>query len=86
MLHIVGILTDQIATSQLDTVKSQVPKVLQGVEESGDYLILEDTKKNKNYVEIGSKRATFYISYTRSQYFRFFYNFLKFRYWPAGFN
>ena len=63
MLHIVGILTDHIATSQLDTIKSQVP---------GDYLILKNTKKNMNYVEIGSKCATFYISCTRSQYFRFF--------------
>ena len=63
MLHIVGNLTDHIATSQLDTIKSQVP---------GDYLILKNTKKNKNYMEIGSKCATFYISCTRSQYFRFF--------------
>ena len=63
MLHIAGILTDHIATSQLDTIMSQVP---------GDYLILKNTKKNKNYVEIGSKCATFYISCTRSQYFRFF--------------
>ena len=64
MLHIVGILTDHIATSQLDTTKSQVP---------GDYLILKNTKKNKNYVEIGSKCATFYISCTRSQYFQIFW-------------
>ena len=63
MLHIVGILTNHIATSQFDTINSQVP---------GDYLILKNTKKNKNYVEIGSKCATFYISCTRSQYFRFF--------------
>ena len=62
MLHIVGILTNHIATSQLDTIKSQVP---------GDYLILKNTKKNKNYVEIGSKCATFYVSCTYSQYFRF---------------
>ena len=60
MLHIVVVLTDHIATSHLDTIKSQVP---------GDYLILKNTKKNKNYVEIGSKCATFYISCTRSQYF-----------------
>ena len=53
LIHIVDILTDHIATSQLDTIKSQVP---------GDYLILKNTKKNKNYVEIGSKCATFYIS------------------------
>ena len=45
MLHIVVVLTDHIATSHLDTIKSQVP---------GDYLILKNTKKNKNYVEIGS--------------------------------
>ena len=64
MLHIVGILTDHIATSQLDTIKSQVP---------GDYLILQNIKQNKNYVEIGSNCATFYISVTRSQYFRFFW-------------
>ena len=63
MLHIVVVLTDHIATSHLDTIKSQVP---------GDYLILKNTKKNKNYLEIGSKCATFYISCTRSQYFRFF--------------
>ena len=63
MLHIIGILTNHIATSQLNNVKSQVP---------GDYMILKNTKKNKNYMEIGSKCATFYISYTRSQYFRFF--------------
>ena len=63
MLHIVGSLTGHIATSHLDTIKSQVP---------GDYLILKNTKKNKNYVEIGSKCAHFYISYTRSQYFQFF--------------
>ena len=63
MFHIVGILTDHISTRQLDTIKSQVP---------GDYLILKNTKKNKNYIEIGSKCATFYISCTRSQYLRFF--------------
>ena len=63
MVHIVDILTNHIANSQLDTIKSQV---------LGDYLIPKNTKKNKNYVEIGSKCATFYISCTRSQYFRFF--------------
>ena len=62
MLHIVGVLTDHITTSQLDTTKSQV---------TGHYKILKNTRKNKNYVEIGSKCATFYISYTRSQYFQF---------------
>ena len=77
MLHSVGNLSNHIATSQLDTTKSQV---------AGDYLILKNTKKNKNYVEIGSECATFYISCTRSQYFWFFDNILKFRYWPARFN
>ena len=62
MLHILGILADHIATSQLDTIKSQV---------TGDYMISKNIKKNKDYVEIGSKFATFYISYTHSQYFRF---------------
>ena len=59
MLHILGILTDHRATIQLDTIKSQV---------TGDYLILKNTKKNKNYEEISSKCANFYISYTHSQY------------------
>ena len=63
MLHIVGSLTGHIATSHLDTIKSQVP---------GDYLILKNTKENKNYVGIGSKCAPFSISYTHSQYFQFF--------------
>ena len=62
MLQIFGILTDYIATSQLHIIKSQV---------TGDYMILKNTKKNKNYVEIDSKCATFYISYTHSQYFQF---------------
>ena len=39
MLHVVGILTDHIAASQLDAIKSQV---------LGDYLILKNTKNNKN--------------------------------------
>ena len=64
MLHILSILTDHTKTSQLDAMKSQVV---------GDYMILKNTKKNKNHVEIGSKPATFYISYTHSQYFRFFW-------------
>ena len=46
MLHIFGNLTDQIATSQFDTRKSQV---------TGDYMILKNTKKKKNYMGIGSK-------------------------------
>ena len=49
-LHIVGIFTDHIATSQLDTIKSEVP---------GDCVILKNTKKNKNFVEISSKCITF---------------------------
>ena len=49
-LHIVGIFTDHIATSQLDTIKSEVP---------GDGVILKNTKKNKNFVEISSKCITF---------------------------
>ena len=57
MLHILGIVTDHMATSQLDTIKSQV---------TGDYMISKNTKKNKNYMEIGSKCATFYKSYTHS--------------------
>ena len=51
MLHILGILTDHIATFHLVTIKSQV---------TGDYMILKNTKNNKTYVEIGSKCATFY--------------------------
>ena len=62
VLHILGILADHVAISQLDTIKGQV---------TGDYVISKNIKKNKNYVEIGSKCATFYISYTHSQYFRF---------------
>ena len=61
MLHILSILTDHIKTSQLDTIKSQV---------TGDYMIQKNTKKNKNYIEIGSKFATLYI-YTHSHYFQF---------------
>ena len=62
MLHILDILTDHVETSQLDPIKSQV---------TGDYMILKNTKKNKNYVEISSKCPTFYISYTHSQHFQF---------------
>ena len=57
MLHILGILTDHMPTNQLNTTKSQV---------TGDYMILKNTKKRKNYVEIGSKCAIFYKSYTHS--------------------
>ena len=53
MLHILGIPADHIATSQLDTIKSQV---------TDDYMISNNIKKDKDYVEIGSKCATFYIS------------------------
>ena len=48
MLHILDILADHIVTSQLDTIKSQV---------TGDCTILKNIKKNKDYVEIGSKCA-----------------------------
>ena len=60
MLHILGILADHIAIIQVHTTKSQV---------TGDYMVSKNIKKNKDYVKIGSKCATFYISYTRSQYF-----------------
>ena len=43
MLQILGMLTNHVATSQLDTINSQV---------TGDYMVLKNTK-NKNYVEIG---------------------------------
>ena len=43
MLQILGMLTNHVATSQLDTINSQ---------ETGDYMVLKNTK-NKNYVEIG---------------------------------
>ena len=71
MLHILGILTNHIATSQLDTIKSQV---------TGDYIIRKNTKKNKIYAEIGSYYTpTVNIS-------NFLDSILKFRYWPARFN
>ena len=62
MLHVLDILTDHIAASQLDTIKSQV---------TGDYMIRKNTKKNKNYVKIDSKYATFHISYNHSRYLQF---------------
>ena len=71
MLHILGILADHIATSQLDATKSQ---------ETSDYMISKNIKKNRDYVEIGSKCNTFCIPYTNSQYFSFLDNILKFRY------
>ena len=43
MLQILGMLTNHVATSQLDTINSQV---------TGDYMVLKNTK-NKKYVEIG---------------------------------
>ena len=43
---IFGIFRYHIATSKLDTIKSKV---------TGDYMILKNTNKNKNYVEIFSK-------------------------------
>ena len=62
MLYILGILPDHMATSQLAAIKSQV---------TGVYIIQKNTKKDGNYMEIGSKCGIFYISYTHSQYFRF---------------
>ena len=62
MLRILSMSTDHIATNQLDTIKSQM---------TGDFMIRKNTKKNKNYMKIGSKCATFYISSTRNQYFQF---------------
>ena len=62
IFYILDILTDHIAISQLATVKSQ---------EAGVYMIRENAKKNEIYVEIGSGCATFYISYTHTQYFQF---------------
>ena len=66
---LLGILTDDIESSQLDTIKSQV---------TGNYMILKNTKKKKkDYPEIGCVHIThiihmtFYISYSYSQYFRF---------------
>ena len=71
MLHILGILTNHIATSQLNTIKSQV---------TGDYIIRKNTKKNKIYAEIGSYYTpTINIS-------NFLDSIFKFRYWPARFN
>ena len=40
-LHILGILTDHIATIQLGTIKSQV---------TGDYMILKNKNKDKTYL------------------------------------
>ena len=62
MLHILGILTDHIATSKLATIKSQVTSV---------NVIRKDIKKNEAYLEIVSECATFYIPYTLSLYFLF---------------
>ena len=43
MFQIFGIFTNHVATSQLDTINSQVTE---------DYMVLKNTK-NKTYVEIG---------------------------------
>ena len=71
MLQVLGILIDHIATSQLDTIKSQV---------TGDYFILKNTKKSKNYVEIGSKCATYTYHTSTVNISDFLDNILKFRY------
>ena len=70
MLHILGILVDHIGTSQLATINSQLTDVC---------MIPKNTKKNKTYVEIGSKCATFYISRTTVNISDFLDNILKFR-------
>ena len=44
MLYILGIIADHIVISQMVTIKSQV---------NGFQMIRKNTKKNKNYVEIG---------------------------------
>ena len=55
MLYNLGILTGHIAIGQLVRIKNQV---------TGVHLIQKDKKNNKTYMEIGSKCAIFYISYT----------------------
>ena len=69
MLHILGILTDHIATSHLATTKSQV---------TGVYMIQKNTKKNKSYVEIGSNLL--HIIPPTVNISDFLDNILKFRY------
>ena len=68
MLHIFGILTDHIATSQLNTINSQV---------TGDYMILMNAKKNDNDVKIGSNCATYHTPTVNIS--NFLDNILKFR-------
>ena len=70
MHHILCILTDHIATSQLDTIKSTV---------TGDYMIQKNTKKNEAYVKIDSNGATFYHTST-VKISDFLDNILKFKY------
>ena len=77
MLHILGNLTDHIATSQLATIKSQVTYVC---------MIKGNTKKNEPYMKIGSSCATFYISYTTVNISDFLDNILKLSFWHAKFN
>ena len=48
VLHILGIITNHIATSQFATIKSQVTDVC---------MIQKNTKKNETWMEIGSKCA-----------------------------
>ena len=57
VFHILGILTDHIATSQLATIRSQVACV---------YMIQKNTKKNETYLEIGSKCATLHNIHPQS--------------------
>ena len=70
MLHIVGILTDHIATSQLDTIKSQVP---------GDYLILENTRTRITWKLAQNVLPSTYHA-PAVNISDFFDNILKFRY------
>ena len=72
MLQILGILTDHTETSQLDAIKSQV---------TGDYMILKNTKKNKNYVKLAQSvllPSTYHAPTVNISYF--LDNILKFRY------
>ena len=57
MFIIFGIFRYHIATSKLDTIKSKV---------TGDYMILKNTNKNKNYVEIFSKFSICLIKFLNS--------------------
>ena len=53
MLHVLGIRKDHMTTSQWYTIKNQV---------TDGYMIVKNTKKSKNFMKIGSKYVTFYIS------------------------